>query len=246
MADNFSSQADLYSKYRPTYPKAMYDFIFRQLQRKENAWDCGTGSGQVAAELVTHFDTVYASDISIEQLQHAPKKENILYSQQLAEDTDFPADQFDLITVAQAIHWFDFNRFYEEVTRTARKGALLAVIGYGRVQVDEKINPAIKKFYANAFGRYFNESRGFINEEYQTIPFPFEEIETPRFNMPYQWRLNDLEGFFNSWSAVQKIKDEEGFNPVDNIMAKIREEWNTEQKKEAIFPVFLRLGKIKK
>lgn len=131
MSKRFSEQSDLYARYRPDYPEEIYDFIFKHLSAKETAWDCATGSGQIAKYIASEFDTVYATDISEEQLAHAPKKENVIYSTASAEESGLPDNHFDLITVGQAIHWFNFDQFYEEIKRVAKTEALLAVIGYG-------------------------------------------------------------------------------------------------------------------
>jgi hypothetical protein len=244
MLDNFSRQAKLYAKYRPSYPDELYDFILGHLQHQQTAWDCGTGSGQVASQLADHFEHVFASDISEGQLRHAPQKPNIEYLKVPAEDSGLPENSCDLITVAQAIHWFDFDGFYAEVKRTAKKDALLAVIGYGIVQTNEQLNPLIDKFYNYAFGCYFNDNRRYVDEHYQKIPFPFEEIDTPEFSISYKWSRDELEGYFNSWSTVQKFKENDGFNPVDNFMDELNPFWKKDERKKVTFPVFLRLGRI--
>ncbi|MDZ7694462.1 MAG: class I SAM-dependent methyltransferase [Balneolaceae bacterium] len=222
----------------------MYQFIFSHLNAKNVAWDCGTGPGQVASVLAEHFDEIYASDISQEQMDHAPKKSNITYYKVPAEDTEFSSNIFDLITVAQAIHWFDFEQFYTEVNRTGRPGALLAVIGYGMVQVLPKIDKKLHQFYNDMFNRYFNKNRKFLDEKYQTIPFPFEEISTPQFERTIEWEREHLEGFLNSWSPVQKFKDDHGQNPVDTVIQEIDPLWGEDEKLSVTFPIFLRLGKL--
>lgn len=187
---------------------------------------------------------MYATDISKGQLTHAPQKKNIEYIHAPAENSGLPANTFDLITVAQAIHWFDFDLFFVEVKRAVKENALLAVIGYGMVRVDAAINPMIDQFYEYAFSRYFNDNRRYVDEHYQTIPFPFEEIETPEFSISYDWGLEELGGYFNSWSAVHKMKEENGFNPVDDFMQQLNVKWNKDETKKVTFPIFLRLGKI--
>lgn len=244
MQDNFSEQARTYAQYRPTYPQELYDFILALLEKKSAAWDCATGSGQVARRLADYFERVYASDISSEQMSFAPQKSNITYLNAPAENTPFPDDAFDLITVAQAVHWFNIDDFYAEVRRTAKNGALLAVIGYGMVRVNKVLNPIINQFYDDAFTNYFTENRSYLDHHYSTIPFPFKEIESPDFNASYEWSISDLEGYFNSWSAVQKIKDEEGYNPVPGVIAEIEEYWDKDEIKEVRFPIFMRLGQI--
>lgn len=244
MGNHFSEQAKLYARYRPTYPQEMYAFILNHLQQTKNAWDCGTGSGQVARVLSEHFDHVYATDISQQQMDHAVQNENITYLKASAEDSDLPSDSFDLVTVAQAIHWFDFDRFYDEVRRTAKKDGLLAVIGYKMLSISEALDPILNELYDEAFGMFFNENRKFIDNGYQNIPFPFEEIETPEFQFNASWSIEELEGFFNSWSAIQKIKNREGYNPADKTIDRIRQKIPEEQHLEVTFPVVLRLGKV--
>lgn len=246
MGDHFSQQAKLYAKYRPSYPEKLYDFILSHLNRKHRAWDCGTGSGQVASYLADHFEVVYASDISKKQMAHAPQKPNIEYYNVPAEKTGFARDSFDLITVAQAIHWFDFSGFYREVQRTAKPNALLAVIGYGFVRVDEQINPTIDTFYKDMFSTYFSQNRAWLDQQYQTIPFPFDEIPSPFFEITLRWNTDDLEGYFNTWSTVQKFKTEKKVNPADSVMKSIRARWPEHELHEISFPVFLRLGRVNK
>src|SRR5690606_18757097 len=104
-SDHFSNQAELYAKYRPSYPDELFEEIYRHIEGKKTAWDCGTGNGQVAEKLSLTFEKVYATDISEAQLKHAIRKENIVYSCHPAENTPFSSGLFDLVTVAQAIHW---------------------------------------------------------------------------------------------------------------------------------------------
>lgn len=245
MKDLFSQQSDYYAKYRPSYPDELYDFIMQHVSQNKTAWDCATGSGQVAARLAEFFDTVYASDISKEQMQHAPQQENIRYVQAPAEETGFDAGLFDLITVAQAIHWFDIEAFYEEVTRTAAGHALLAVIGYGMVRShNDEIDSLLRELYDYTFGSYFGVARSYLDHRYRTLPFPFEEIPSPSFQTRLHWTLADLQGFLNSWSTIQKFKEEKGVNPADEVIEKIKPLWPKGEEREVVFPVFMRMGRV--
>lgn len=246
MMDNFSGQAETYARYRPSYPDEMYAFIFQHVQERKTAWDCATGSGQVSGKLAESFEKVYATDISSEQMKYAPQKANIEYLQAPAEDSGLPDKVFDLITVAQAIHWFDFEEFYKEVRRTAKPGSLFSVIGYGMIRVDKETDPLLEKFYDEMFGTYFSKSRAYIRNRYQNIPFPFEEVSAPNFQIGYRWGIEELEGYFNSWSAVQKFKERDGYNPVNGFLPKLQTtaNWKTGEKREVVFPIFMRMGKI--
>src|SRR5437016_1337123 len=112
--DLFSGHGKQYAAFRPTYPKELYDFIYSHVSNFENAWDVGTGNGQVARELSKQFDCVSATDISATQLENAFKAKNIFY-EIAGEQTSFSSNSFDLICVAQAIHWFSREKFYREV-----------------------------------------------------------------------------------------------------------------------------------
>lgn len=245
MKDNFSQQADQYAKYRPTYPPQFFNCLNNLVSEKQHAWDCGTGNGQVAIELAKSFNTVFETDISQAQIDNAQPAANIVYSIQPAEHTHFTKEQFDLIVVAQAIHWFDFEKFYKEVFRTAKANALICVLGYGRIEISEPIDALISDFYKNIIGPYWDKERNYIDENYATIPFPFEEIPAPTFENQYWWTLNHLVGYLNTWSAVKHFIKQNGFNPVDDLGTALHAIWPENEKKPVRFPMLLRLGRIR-
>ena len=176
MKDNFSKQSGLYSKFRPGYPEQLFDFLLPLIKNKNAAWDCGTGNGQVAVKLSEYFNKVYATDISAAQINNAAIKKNILYSVESAEQTSFDDNTFDLVTVAQAIHWFNFERFYKEVKRTLKPSCILAVIGYHMFRINKETDLLIDHFYRDITGPYWDHERKYVDNYYQTIPFPFKEI----------------------------------------------------------------------
>jgi len=244
MKDNFSTQSDKYAKYRPTYPSDLFELINSKVKNKRNAWDCGTGNGQVAYELAKTFDWVFATDISQSQIDNALKADNISYSAQPAEKTNFDNDLFDLIVVAQAIHWFDFDKFYAEVKRTAKESALICVVGYGKLEISEQIDNVIADFYDNAIGKYWDKERKYIDENYKTIPFPFDEIQTPNFVNIQHWTLEHLIGYLNTWSAVKHFIKQNNYNPMEEWQKDIEQLWGNEQVKQVHFPLLLRIGRI--
>lgn len=244
MKDNFSAQSDLYKKFRPTYPPALFEYVLSFVKTKAWAWDCGTGNGQVAGILADHFNKVYASDISQAQLDNAVKKDNIEYVLCPAEKTPFLDQTFDLITVAQAFHWFDFNRFFEEVRRVIKPGGVVAVWGYALLTIDEKIDPVISKFYKEVVGPYWDFERKYLEDRYSTIPFPLDDVQQQEFAIETPWNLSHLLGFLNSWSSVQNYIRQHTSNPVDLIVDELNKNWPADTVKKVIFPVFLKLGKV--
>ncbi|MCP4441969.1 MAG: class I SAM-dependent methyltransferase [Aureispira sp.] len=242
--DNFSEDSKLYQKFRPSYPQDLYDFILEQVVDTSAVWDCGTGNGQVAKVLSTYFDHVEATDISEQQLKAAPKLDNVNYGVCRAEKTTFEANTFSLITVAQAIHWFDFKAFYEEVKRVAKPKSILAIWGYGLLKVSPEIDQHIQHFYTQIIGPYWNEERRHIDTAYTSIQFPFEEVNTPSFSIPMLWELSDLEGYLNTWSGVKRYEKANAKNPVSNLIEVLTDLWPKGKKQAVESPIFTKIGRI--
>ena len=242
--DYFSGHSKTYAAFRPVYPEELYEFIFSHLKYRDKAWDCATGNGQAAQYLAKHFDKVYATDISQQQLDQAIRLNNIEYSVSPAESTVFPDHQFDLITVGQALHWFDREKFFEEATRVGKPGSLLAVWGYSLLYIESRIDEIILNFYSQTVGTYWDDARRLVEQKYETIVFPFDEIPSPTFSIDVAWTLDHLRGYLESWSSTQKFIKENNHNPVPEVIAELGKYWNTGEVKQVSFPVFLRLGKL--
>jgi ubiquinone/menaquinone biosynthesis C-methylase UbiE len=243
MKDNFSKQSDLYSRFRPGYPGQLFDFLLPLVPDKKAAWDCGTGNGQVAITLSRYFNEVYATDLSSAQIEKAQKKQNIFYSVENAEKTLFPDNKFDLITVAQAIHWFEFKSFYGEARRTLKPGGVIAAIGYDLLRINKKTDLLIDGFYKDVTGPYWDKERKYVDEHYGTIPFPFKEITTPDFAMNYNWEFEQVIGYLNTWSAVQHYTRKNNENPVEKFSEQLKKVWGNVLKRKVTFPIFGRTGR---
>lgn len=242
MKDNFSNQADKYSKFRPTYSLEMIDFILQFVGEKHAALDIATGNGQVATLLSPHFREVCATDISNNQLDNATKRPNITYSLQPAETTIFTDNKFDLITVAQAVHWFDFDKFYDEVKRILKPEGIFAILGYGLLQTNPEADKVLLHFYKNIIGPYWDPERRYLDENYTTIPFPFTELEAPKLSNKLVWSYSQLEGYLETWSAVEHYKKANGKNPLDIIRQDLKKSWDKGDG-QVTFPLLLRIGK---
>lgn len=246
--DLFSEQSKTYSKYRPGYPPEMFEYILEHVNRKQHAWDCATGNGQAAVELAKYFETVDATDISQGQLAFAPKKENIIYQVCPAEQTPFENNRFDLITVAQAYHWLDPEAFEKEARRVGRNNCVVAVWGYNLFHCpDPEIDRIIRHFYLDITGPYWDSARKHIDEAYRNIQFNFSPLPSSSFSMPVHWTKDQLIGFFESWSAVQTYFNKNKSSPIELIREDLDQAWqDPETKKQFVFPLFLRLGRIVK
>ena len=241
--DRFSGHAGLYAQYRIEYPPELYDVVFSSVQQRDMAWDCATGNGQVAGVLADHFGQVEATDISEAQLVQAVQRPNIRYQLSPAEQTPFADQTFDLITVAQALHWFDVGAFHREVRRVAKPGAVLAEWGYGLVQLGEPLDELLLDFYRNRIGPYWDPQRKFIDNQYATLPFPFADVQRAEFSMRYTWTLDRFLNYLRTWSAVRQYQYENEEDPVRAFGEMLEPAWGNGER-EIRFPIFLRLGHV--
>lgn len=243
MKDNFSTQAVAYATYRPHYPQEMIQYIMSFVAEQHTALDLATGNGQVAKALAPYFDKVYATDISAKQLENAQAADAIYYSVGSAEETGFENNTFDLVTVAQAVHWFKFDTFYKEVARILKPNGLFAILGYGLLKTNPDADALIWRLYRDVLVAYWDAERHYIDENYATIPFPLQEIETEKFYNRFNWTFEQLIGYFNTWSAMQHYIKEHGKNPVDSIKEELKVVWEVSDK-QVTFPLLLRLGRF--
>ncbi|MCM5661668.1 class I SAM-dependent methyltransferase [Galbibacter mesophilus] len=241
MIDNFSTEAENYAAFRPIFPEDFISELVKKVHYSKKALDVGTGNGQIANILKNSFDQVYGIDISEEQLKNAIPADNIDYRVSRAEQTPFYDNYFDLITVGQAFHWFDFEAFFTEVKRILKPGGLLAIFGYGLHKGDDEFNEKLFHFYENVIGDFWDKERIYIEKEYKNVDFPFtEETLSKDFEIKVRWTPKQLEGYLKSWSAVKKYKEKNQKNPVDDFMAKL----TTKETYSLKFPVFYRIGRM--
>lgn len=243
MKDNFSDIAKQYASFRPEYPDAMIAHIMSFVNHKEEALDVATGNGQVAQKLANYFTQVSGIDISQQQLEHAIQRPTISYSVQSAEQTTFRDHQFDLITVAQAIHWFDFTKFHQEIYRILKPDGVFVVMGYGMLQTCDAVDKIIYKLYKTLLGPFWDPERRYLDEKYQTIPFPYKEQVTESFENRFVWTFEQLEGYLQTWSGVQHYKKKHGQDPLNLIREDLKKAWQ-EHDHRVCFPLLLRIGTL--
>ncbi|MFT3795787.1 class I SAM-dependent methyltransferase [Flavobacterium sp.] len=244
MKDHFSIQSSAYAQFRPHYPDEMIAHVASFAKTKVVALDVATGNGQVANKLSAYFQMVYATDISQSQLQKAIPASNVVYKVEAAERTDFADRQFDLITVAQAVHWFKFDAFYQEVYRILKPDGVFAVLGYGLFSTNPDSDAILMDYYHHIVGPYWDAERQYIDQKYETIPFPFNELETCKFTNEFNWTFDQLVGYLHTWSATQSYKNKMGNDPVQLIRDDLKQSWENSDKRVA-FPLLLRVGTLK-
>lgn len=244
--DHFSGHAADYAAHRPRYPAALFQWLSEQCAGHAVCWDCATGNGQAALSLARYFDQVIATDGSARQIENAIPHPKVDYRVASAEESGLDTGSVDLITVAQAAHWFDHQRFYDEVKRVANASAIIAIWGYGRHRVNEAVNGVMDHYYFDITGPYWPAERRYLDEELKTLPFPVEEISAPPFEMTTLWNLEALIRYLGTWSATQRYrKAHDGVDPIDQIRTPLRAAWGGSQSRKTVsWPLYLRAGRV--
>lgn len=244
--DHFSNVAGLYNRFRPRYPSALFEYLATIAPRKEAAWDCATGSGQAAVELAQHFKKVIATDASAEQIENAEQHSRVEYRVTTAENSGLESESIDLVTVAQALHWFDLPSFYTEVKRVLKPDGILAVWTYGKMEFDyPPVRSVLGHFYHETVGPYWPPERKMVEEGYQSIDFPFVQLEAPSFKMESAMTLEDITGYIRTWSATQKYEKEHGDDPVLKLEEELLSIWEEPEFPITVYwPLALRIGRM--
>lgn len=236
MAGLFDKQAEVYLDARPNYPAQWYSMLADRTLFHSRAWDVGTGNGQAAIAVAEHYEKVIGTDVSEAQLKCATQHPRVQYIQtplSLSNDELISLiggeGSADLVTVAQAVHWFDLPNFYSIVTRLLRKpGGLFAVWGYNDIVVSPAFDPVMKRFHDTTLP-YWNQNIKYIFDAYKTLPFPFQDVGLGCEGKPLQLDIPkqlSFEGFIRmlkSWSAVMTAKE----NGVDLLPEEMVKDFET-------------------
>jgi SAM-dependent methyltransferase len=240
----FSVQAGDYAKFRPTYPPELIEYVASIAPGHQVAWDCATGNGQAAISLASHFDRVIATDASEKQINRAQTHARVAFRVAPAESSGVESGSVDLITVAQALHWFDLPAFYAETKRVLKPGGVLAVWNYNLLQSKPEIDAVVNRFYNEIVGPFWPPERQLIERGYEQLPFPFEELDPPRFKMTARWSLDSLLGYLGTWSATQRYIQANQQDPIILIASDLQKAWGTSENQHLVtWPLQLRLGR---
>ncbi len=242
--DRFSGHAADYARYRIDYPAELYDFILTDVSGRQAAWDCATGNGQVAVALASYFEQVTATDLSENQLANAVKRPNITYQVATAEVASFADERFDLVTVGQALHWFDVPVFHANVQRVLKPKGIIAEWGYGLNQVSEPIDALVRAIYSEVVGPFWDPMRLHVETEYRNLPFDFGGVKHASFTARREWPVDWFMNYLRTWSAVQAFRKQHGYDPIDQFERQFHALWGAGHR-EVRFPIFLRLGRKK-
>lgn len=242
--DHFSSVAADYADSRPRYPAALFDFLAEAAPARNLAWDCATGNGQAAVALAEPFSSVVATDASAEQLAHAFSRPRVRYVAGRAEPSPLRTATVDLVTVAQAIHWFDLDRFFAEVSRVLVPSGVLAFWTYDLLRAGDDVDPLIDDVYFRRLAGFWPPERRLVDERYASIPMPFPPIEVPPFAMTLRWDAEAVLRYLKTWSAVPRYRSAHGKDPIDEVRSELLERWGDPTVvRDITWPLTVRCGR---
>ena len=244
--DLFSDGAEQYASARPRYPEELFAFIADTSPARNMAWDCGTGNGQAAVSLASHFTSVFASDPSSEQIAHAYTARNVQYAVEPAERTSIPDGSADAICVAQALHWFEFDAFFGEVRRVAVPGALFVAWGYSWFNVSKTFDAEFQELVLGPIKPYWAPQNRLVWRGYTDVPFPFHRIHTPSFHVTTLWNLQQLLTYVGTWSAVRRCVAENGSPFLDAAADRLAPHWgDVNSVRTVTMPMSMLAGRVK-
>jgi SAM-dependent methyltransferase len=239
--DHFSGHAAEYAKARPTYPAELFNWLAEVAPGRACCWDAGCGNGQASVALATQFKRVVATDISPQQIAAAMPRPNIEYAAAGEGGCPLPDRSADLVTVAQAAHWFDLPTFLTECRRVLKPGGIVAVWGYGLTRITPAIDAEVLHFYTEVVGPYWPSGREHLDNEYRTLDLPLKPIKAPPFAMELTWDLPALLAYLGTWSAVQRYIKAKGDDPIPALTERLRPLWG-DAPRLVQWPLYLRIG----
>lgn len=243
-SDHFSTQSEEYARFRPTYPRELYEFLFHQCQRRHLAWDCGAGNGQVACCLAEGFEQVYATEPSAAQLRHAREHPRVSYRQTRAETSGLATESVDLVTAGAAVHWFELDHYLAEVQRVARPGAVVAFWTYSPylAQVTDPVARWLGELAVQRLREDWPPGMEWVLAGYRTLPFPFQELPAPNFSLELDWTSERVLGWVLTWSAVVRRQQRTGVDLAAELAQELSEIWPETLEIRLSVPLHLRLG----
>lgn len=225
-ANHFATVAAEYAAFRPRYPAGLYDWLAAEVADRDAAWDCACGSGQVSLDLAARFAHVEATDASAEQIRAAPAHPRVRYRVATAEASGLAAGSVSLVTVGQALHWFDCARFYAEARRVLRPRGVLAVWSYQNCRLADPLDQAlVTDLYERVLGPYWPAERAHVDDGYARLALPQPAMVTPHFAMSVAWTHAQFIGYLRSWSATARCVAATGIDPTAPVAEALAAGW---------------------
>lgn len=243
--DHFSTGSAAYRANRPTYPPELFAWLATQAPATGLAVDLGCGNGQASLGLAGHFAAVAALDPSAAQIAEAEPHPRVTYRVAPAEATGLPAGAADLVLAAQAFHWFDHARFFPELARIVRPGALFAAVSYGIATIDPAIDRVVHVLYHDLLDAHWPPERRHVEDGYRRLPFPLATVAAPAMDLVMGWDLVQWRAYLGTWSALKAWEKQRGSDPRTHIDADLGRAWGDPATIRTVrWPLAIRAGRV--
>ena len=224
-ADHFSRDSASYAEFRPRYPAALFEWLAQLPPARRLVWDV-------------------ASDASIAQLRARSQASGVHYLAEQGEISAVATRRADLVTVAQAYHWLDHQRFHAEVDRVLVPDGVFAVWCYGVLSAESEIDDALARFYHDTVGAYWPKERVHVEQGYRHFKIPIAEVSAPRLSIETHFTLPQLLGYLGTWSAVGRYMQANGHDPVPGFGEELAGLWGDPTRARRIeWPISVRAGR---
>lgn len=245
MPSLFNDKTELYASARPHYPQELFLYLSGLCSSRNRAWDCACGNGQAAESLAKIFDKVIATDISKQQILSAKNIENVEFSVSPAESTGFSERSFDLVCVAQALHWFNLENFWPEVQRVLKPDGVFSAWGYTWPSISPNLDSLFEEKILTVIEPYWAPQNKLLWNHYKDVDFPFAKINSPEFTMAVNWNLDEFFDFVHTFSATRRCLEEHGSDFFKHALKTMALQWGeAEQKKTVHLDFVLYVGKL--
>lgn len=226
----FGSNASTYANFRPHYPAQLFTWLAQHSPARLRALDIGCGNGQASRPLCAHFAQVLACDASFAQLAASKPQSNLHLLVADARQLPLAPACLDLITVAQALHWFADAAFFAQIGRLLKPGGLFCAWCYGLLRINPAVDEVIDQLYHERLSGYWPAGRSSVDCGYSDLNAPFARLQVPSLVMQQHWNFNQLFGYLRTWSAVQRYQQQQGIDPLTTFTAALLEAWGEPQK----------------
>ncbi len=221
----FNDKSELYEVSRPAYPEALFEYLSTVSPSTESVWDCACGNGQAAVGLARYFDSVKATDISEQQIENAKVHPRVDYTVSVSENTEFSKDTFDLVCVAQALHWFDLDIFWPEVKRVLKPDGVFAAWGYTWPRISPSIDRVFQEVVLDKIEPYWAPQNKLLWDKYKAVNFPFSRLSPPDIDMKVEWTKEEFIDFVGTFSATRRCIEVAGNGFLKEANEKLGRLW---------------------
>jgi ubiquinone/menaquinone biosynthesis C-methylase UbiE len=245
-AKRFCGRADVYSKYRPRYPQAIISILESEISfdNEKVVADIGSGTGLLAEVFLHNGNVVWCVEPNAEMRSAAEHNldtyKNFHSASATAENTTLESSSVDLVTVGQALHWFDPEKSKKEFSRILKLGGKVAI-----VYNERKEQGGLMSEYESLVKSYAKDGAKVpeIDDPYLERFFGLGKFK--KFIVPNSQQL-DLEGLLGRASSASYFprREEAGFEILRKSLTQLFQKYQVGEKVEFLYNTLLIVGSL--